>query len=120
VQFGCTSIYRGKNGHWQGYVSMGRTDAGEPIRRHVRGRTPAEVSAKVAALESERARSGHRPSPSQQLTLGQWLDEWLVIIQRTRKPKTFDNYTSLVRTHCGPLRSAAVQAAGADCRMRYR
>jgi len=84
---------------------MGTTDAGKPIRRHVRGRTRTEVAEKVAALESERARSGHRPSPSQQLTLGQWLDEWLVIIGRTRKPKTFDNYTSLVRTHCGPLRS---------------
>jgi integrase len=105
VANGRSSIYRGKNGRWQGYVSMGRTDAGKPIRRHVRGRTRAEVSAKVAALESERARSGHRPSPNQQLTLGNWLDEWLVIIQRTRKPKTFDNYTSLVRAHCGPLRS---------------
>ena len=102
---GRSSIYRGKNGHWQGYVSMGTTDAGKPIRRHVRGRTRTEVAEKVAVLESERARSGHRPSPSQQLTLGQWLDEWLVIIQRTRKPKTFDHYTSLVRTHCGPLRS---------------
>ena len=102
---GRSSIYRGKNGHWQGYVSIGTTDAGKPIRRHVRGRTRTEVAEKVAVLESERARSGHRPSPSQQLTLGQWLDEWLVIIQRTRKPKTFDNYTSLVRTHCGPLRS---------------
>lgn len=28
-----------------------------------------------------------------------------MIIGRTRKPKTFDNYTSLARVHCGPLRS---------------
>ena len=105
VANGRSSIYRGKNGRWHGYVSMGGTDAGKAVRRHVRGRTRAEVSAKVAALEDERARSGHRPSSNQQLTLGQWLDEWLVIIGRTRKPKTFDNYTSLVRVHCGPLRS---------------
>ena len=71
----------------------------------MRGRTRTEVAEKVAAMESERARSGHRPSSNQRLTLGQWLDEWLVIIERTRKPKTFDNYTSLVRAHCGPLRS---------------
>jgi len=38
------------------------------------------------------------------LTVGQWLDEWLVIIQRTRKLKTHDTYTSLIRVHCGPLR----------------
>jgi integrase len=85
---------------------MGRTDAGKPVRRHVRGRSRQEVTEKVAALEAERARSAHRPSSNQQLTLGQWLDEWLVIIQRTRKPKTFDTYTSLVRNHCGPLRSS--------------
>lgn len=102
---GRSSIRQGPDGRWDGYVSMGRTDAGKPVRRHVRGRTRPEVAEKVAALESERARSGHRPSPNQRLTLGQWLDEWLVIIQRTRKPKTFDNYTSLVRVHCGPLRS---------------
>jgi integrase len=84
---------------------MGITDAGKPVRRHVRGGTRAEVSAKVAQLETERARSAHRPTPNQRLTLGEWLDEWLVIIQRTRKPKTFDNYTSLIRAHCGPLRS---------------
>lgn len=84
---------------------MGNTDAGKAVRRHVRGRTRAEVTAKVAALETERDRSAHRPSSNQSLTLGQWLDEWLVLIQRTRKPKTFDHYTSLVRVHCGPLRS---------------
>lgn len=105
VANGRSSIYRGDDGRWHGYVSMGRTDAGKAVRRHVRGRTRAEVTAKVAALETERARSAHRPSSNQQLTLGQWLDEWLVIIGRTRKPKTFDHYTSLVRVHCGPLRS---------------
>ena len=102
---GRSSIHKGTDGRWHGYVSMGSTDAGKAVRRHVRARTRTEVSAKVAELESERARSGHRPSSNQQLTLGQWLDEWLVIIGRTRKPKTFDNYTSLVRAHCGPLRS---------------
>ncbi|WP_137122301.1 hypothetical protein [Segeticoccus rhizosphaerae] len=102
---GRSSIQRDSDGRWHGYVSMGRTDAGKPVRRHVRGHTRQEVTEKVAALEAERARSAHRPSSNQQLTLGQWLDEWLVIIQRTRKPKTFDTYTSLVRVHCGPLRS---------------
>ena len=59
----------------------------------------------MAQLETERARSALRPTRNQRLTLGHSLDEWLVILQRTRKPKHFDNYTSLIRAHCGPLRS---------------
>lgn len=83
---------------------MGQTDDGTPVRRHVRGGTRREVTEKVASLEAERARSAHRPSSNRQLTVGEWLDEWLVMIQRTRKPKTHDTYTSLLRVHCGPIR----------------
>lgn len=101
---GRSSIYRDGEGLWHGYVSMGRTDAGKPVRRHVRGRTRKEVTQKVTDLESERARSAHRPSSGQQMTVGQWLDEWLIIIERTRKPRTYDNYAGLVRVHCGRLR----------------
>lgn len=101
---GRSSIYRDAQGLWHGYVSMGRSDQGRAVRRHVRGRTRSEVTLKVADLENERSRSAHRPSSNQQVTVGQWLDEWLIIIQRTRKPRTYDNYAGLVRVHCGRLR----------------
>ncbi len=101
---GRSTIYRDAEGVWHGQVSMGRSDDGKSVRRHVRGRTRTEVTTKVEGLEDERARSAGRPSSSQRQTVGQWLDEWLVIIQRTRKPKTHDTYTSLIRVHCRPLR----------------
>jgi len=101
---GRSTIYRDAQGTWHGQVSMGPTDNGKPVRRHVRGRSRSEVTAKVELLAAERTRSAGRPVSGQQVTAGQWLDEWLVIIQRTRKPKTHDTYTSLVRVHCGPLR----------------
>jgi excisionase family DNA binding protein len=41
---GRSSIHKGADGRWHGYVSMGRTDAGKPVRRHVRGRTRTEVT----------------------------------------------------------------------------
>ena len=38
---GRSSIQKGRDGRWHGYVSMGSTDAGKPVRRHVRGSTRA-------------------------------------------------------------------------------
>ncbi len=87
---------------------MGRSDDGTPVRRHVRAKTRNEVTTKVRRLEAERALTAGRPTAGAHLTVGQWLDEWLVIIQRTRKPKTHDTYTSLTRVHCGPLRRTAL------------
>lgn len=105
---GRSSIYRDARGTWHGYVSMGRTIDGESVRRHVRGRTRSEVTRKVEVLEAERDRSAARPAATPRLTVGAWLDEWLTIIQRTRKPKTHDSYVSITRTHCGPIRGVGL------------
>lgn len=101
---GRSSIYRDAEGTWHGYVSMGHGSSGKSVRRHVRARTKSEVTRKVEGLEAERARTNARPADTQRLTVGAWLDEWLVIIKRTRKPKTYDGYVSVTRTHCGPIR----------------
>lgn len=105
---GRSSISRDPQGRWHGYVSMGHADDGTPVRRHVRAATRDEVTRKVQALEAERDRSAGRATTGAQLSFGDWLEEWLVIVQRTRKPKTFDNYTSLTRRHCVGLRRRAL------------
>ncbi|MCW2813783.1 MAG: Integrase [Nocardioides sp.] len=100
---GRSSIYRDARGTWHGYVTMGRSTDGKTVRRHVRGQTRSEVTTKVEALELERARTGRRAVDQRRMTTGDWLDEWLVIIERTRKPMTYDGYASLIRVHAGPL-----------------
>ena len=60
---GRSSTYRDAEARWHGYVSMGLdADDGTPVRRHVRGRTRSEVTAKVARrrVGDEAAASTHR------------------------------------------------------------
>lgn len=101
---GRSSIYRDSTGTWHGWVTIGRDDNGKPVRRHVRGRTRGAVTERVTALENERANSSGLAAANGRQTFGDWLDEWLVHIKRSRKPKTFSTYEALVRTHCQQLR----------------
>lgn len=69
---GRSSIYRGNDGAWHGYVTMGVRPDGRPDRRHRRGKTEAEVTRKVRELEGKRdagaaSRTGRVP------TVAQWM-----------------------------------------------
>lgn len=83
---------------------MGKDPSGKAVRRHVRGKTPEEVTEKVEALEGERKQTGGQASIGKP-TVGEWIDEWLAIIQATRRPNTWLSYTSLMKCHAAPLRS---------------
>lgn len=102
---GRSSIYKDAHGTWHGWVTMGRDERGRPVRRHVRAPTRAVVTALVTQLENKRRSSAHLSATNARQTLGQWLDEWLIQVKRSRKPRTYMTYESLVRTHCGLLRT---------------
>ena len=102
---GRSSIYRDAGGTWHGFVTMGRDVTGKAVRRHVRGRTKGAVTERVTGLEMQRARSAQHAAINARQTLGDWLDEWLLHIKRSRKPRTFTTYDALTRTHCQQLRN---------------
>lgn len=87
---------------------MGRDENGKPVRRHVRGRTRGAVTEQVADLEGQRANAAGLVAANRRQSLGDWLDEWLVLIKRSRKPKTLTTYDALIRTHCQQLREVKV------------
>jgi len=89
---GRSSIYRDARGTWHGWVTMGRDEHGRAVRRHVRTRTKAEVTQRVSGLETQRRSTAHFAATNARQTLGQWLDEWLLQIKRSRKPRTFTTY----------------------------
>jgi integrase len=101
---GRSSIYKDDKGVWHGWVTMGRDASGKTVRRHVRGKTATHVAEKVALLEAQRNGSAGRTAVAGKTTVGEWLDEWLRIILRTRAPRTYESYESLLRVHCGPIR----------------
>jgi integrase len=78
-------------------------DNGKPDRRHVRGKTKAEVTDKVKRLERDRD-EGKVRKPGQNWTVEQWLTHWLTTI--VAPPAITENahaaYDVAVRVHLIP------------------
>jgi len=99
---GSSSIYQDKDGKWHGRVSMGIRDDGKPDRRHVRGKTRAEVTKKVRQLEKERD-SGKVRNAGRVWTVEQWLTHWLDnIAAHCVRYKTLVGYRTDVTQHLIP------------------
>jgi integrase len=101
---GRSSIFQSPtDGTWHGWVSVGAKDDGRPDRRHVRGRTKAEVTRKVNLLERERD-EGKTRKAGQTWTVEQWLNHWLeaIIAPPTITENAYDAYEVAVRVHLIP------------------
>ncbi|KAA5836057.1 site-specific integrase [Saccharopolyspora hirsuta] len=93
---GRSSIYQAADG-WHGRVSMGVRDDGKPDRRHVRGKTRAEVTRKVRELEKARD-SGNVTKPGEKWTVAEWMDHWLNnIVTATTSDNGWDAYFYAVK-----------------------
>ncbi len=100
---GESSIYRGEDGRWHGFVSMGKKENGRRDRRHVSGGRRTDVVAKLRALENKRDAGTVLEAGAGALTVGGWLDHWLsTIAVRRVRPTTLEGYESKVRVHIKP------------------
>jgi hypothetical protein len=98
---GESSIYKGADGRWHGYVSVGFEANGRPDRRHVSSRNRGVVVAKVRELE--RKRDSGTISAASTPTVAWWLDHWLTTIAPRRvRQRTLESYESAVRRHLVP------------------
>jgi integrase len=99
---GESSIFKGEDGRWHGFVSMGKKDNGRRDRRHVSGAKRADVVAKVRAIETKRD-AGMVEAAGRAPTVGEWLDHWLEHIAARRvRARTLESYQSTVRLHLLP------------------
>jgi hypothetical protein len=91
------SIYERWDGRWAGSVHIGYED-GKRVRKHVMGRSRAEVKEKMTALM--RAHEEKRPIPSQREKLGPFLRRWLDEVARPNiaPPRTRATTTSCAAT----------------------
>jgi integrase len=97
-----SSIYAGSDGSWHGRVTVGIRDDGRVDRRHVRGRSEAEVTDKVRKLERDRE-SGSVLNAGVRWTVAQWLEYWLENIAGPFvRPNTLAGYRVAVRAHLIP------------------
>jgi len=91
-----SSIYAGSDGRWHGRVTMGVKSDGRPDRRHVTGKTEAEVTRKVQALERQRD-AGRAAEAGRSPTLEEWLRHWLDNIAARRvRASTLEGYRSKI------------------------
>jgi integrase len=121
------SIYQDASGTWHGLITVGsKRDAeghivhrrdrdtgevvldekGRPIasldRRHVRGRTRAEVKRSLSELRDQ-AEKGRLPRAGRAVTVAEWLDFWLQqVVRPTLKPNTYEAYRVDVERHLKP------------------
>lgn len=98
---GRSSIYRGADGVWYGYVTMGTRPDGTPDRRKRRGKTRAEVTRKIAELEKARAEH-NAPAVGESQKLATWLTDWLAATALRVRPSTLSGYTVDVNKHIVP------------------
>jgi len=70
-----TSVYFGSDGRWHGRVTMGLKPNGDIDRRHVSGKSEADVRTKVADLVDLRVAGAKRAQP--RLTVAQYLNTWI-------------------------------------------
>lgn len=91
---GESSISKGADGRWHGYVSMGLKENGQRDRRHVAAAKRADVLAQVRALE-ERRDAGVVLASGRVPTVEQWMTLWLdTIAARRIRPSTAAGYRS--------------------------
>ncbi|TYP81164.1 tyrosine-type recombinase/integrase [Blastococcus xanthinilyticus] len=98
---GESTIYKGADGRWHGYVSVGFTLAGKLDRRHVSSKSRGVVVAKVRELE--RKRDSGMITETSTPTVAEWLEHWLTTIAPRRvRQRTLESYESAVRKHLVP------------------
>src|SRR4051795_6989737 len=99
---GESTIYKGADGRWHGYVSVGFTLDGKLDRRHVSSKSRGVVVAKVRELE--RKRDSGTVTETSTPTAAAWLEHWLTnIAPRRVRQRTVESYESSVRKHLIPL-----------------
>lgn len=99
---GESSIQKGADGRWHGYVSMGLKEGGKRDRRHVAAAKRTDVVAMVRELERKRD-AGTAGAAGKAPTVGQWLEHWLdTIAVRKVRPSTLVRYRQLVANQLVP------------------
>src|SRR3712207_1393408 len=94
---GESSIVKGSDGRWHGYVSMGLKEGGKRDRRHIAAVKRADVVRMVRELEEQRD-AGIVLASGRGITVDQWMGLWLdTIASRKVLPSTLTGYRTCLK-----------------------
>lgn len=99
--------------YWEGRVTVDIDPiTGKQVQRTITGKTQKEVAQKMREIAVEVDQKTYK-APCK-LTVGEWLDIWLVEYLGSVKPRTADSYRTTVETHLkpalGPVKLEALNA----------
>lgn len=101
------SIYKRKNGSWAGVTRYVDPDTGEKKKHFVYGKNPKETAAKKQKFE-DGLKKGILPKAGQ-ITVGQWLDEWIETYAKPRvRQNTYEGYHRIISSHLKPSIGAII------------
>ena len=89
------------DGRWEGRIVVGHKEDGAPIFKSVFAKTQRELMPKLhGAIDSHR---GAELSESGNITLGEWIDRWLVTYaEPALRPSTVRGYRADIKNHIRP------------------
>ena len=96
---GTGTIYRRKDGRWEGAMYL-QTSVGTRRRIRVYGATHAAAHERLVAKLAQAQRGV--PVPDRAWRVAAYLDYWLPIVKRTKRPMTYFSYESIVRLYLKP------------------
>ena len=93
------SIFKRKDGVWQGAVTVGYNEEGKQKRKTEYGKTQAEVRGKIDEIKHQLASGTFNDS---NFTVKTYLERWLAEKARQVEKSTMDSYERLTRLHIVP------------------
>lgn len=98
---GRPTIFQGADEKWHAYVTIGKKDNGQPLRKHIERGTATEVSTAIDDLQERISRG--RGIAAKIETVEQWLTFWLEnVVEPGKAYKTHTGYRSLITNHVIP------------------
>ena len=88
------------DGRWEGRIVVGHKENGDSIFHCVYAPTQKELSTKLR--QNIDAYQGADLTEQSQMTLSEWLDQWLENLADTLRPNTLRNYRSYIENHIRP------------------
>ncbi len=91
-----------ESGRWQARIVVGHKDNGDPIFRYAYGATQKEMTGKLHQLIG--AYQGAELTEASNMTLGEWLDQWLEKYAATTvRESTLSGYRRYAEQYIGPI-----------------
>lgn len=101
AKYGEGSIFLRKDGRWEGRITIGTNDNGNPKTKSVLAKTKTECQEKLKKLKEECGRRNDRMKPD--MMFGDWLDLWYQYYSKPKlRPTTRACYEDRIYKHIIP------------------